>query len=97
MNKPYYIDGDGKKIEYDDTYYDEEAQKEVKVNPLSKEQADYITKYIEATDMVVDDFDPAIEDVFVDELMPFIEGEKTADETAKLLQDRISLILSEQS
>ena len=42
-------------------------------------------------------FDPDIESIVEEEIMAYIKGEKTADEAADLLQNRISLILSEQS
>ena len=45
MSRPYYIDSDtNKKVEYDDTYYI--GDKEIKIKPLTKEEADFLSDYI---------------------------------------------------
>lgn len=97
MSKPYYYDENGKKQEYDYTYYDDKGENEIKVDPLSQEQVDFISDYIMNTTMVMGSFDPDIESIVEEEIMAYVKGEKTADEAADLLQNRISLILSEQS
>ena len=97
MSKPYYYDENGKKQEYDYTYYDDKGENEIKVDPLSQEQVNFISDYIMNTTMVMGSFDPDIESIVEEEIMAYIKGEKTADEAADLLQNRISLILSEQS
>lgn len=97
MSKPYYIDENGKKVEYDYVDYNSDDDKQTVIDPLTKEQVDYIAEYIESTEMVMSDFDPDVETILMEEMMAFVHGEKTADETADILQNRISLILSEQS
>ena len=97
MSKPYYYDENGKKQEYEYSYYDEKKQDQVDVKPLSQEQVDFISDYVMNTTQVMSDFDPDIESILEEEIMAYMKGEKTADEAISLLQSRISLILSEQS
>lgn len=97
MNKPYYYDNEGKKQEYDYTYWDDKGEKEITIDPLSQEQVDFISDYISNTTKVMGDFDPDINSILEEEMMAYINGEKTSEEAAQLLQNRISLILSEQS
>lgn len=97
MSKPYYYDENGKKQEYDYTYYDDKGDDEIKVDPLSQEQIDFLSDYITNTTKVIGALDPDIESIVEEEITAYIKGEKTAEEAANLLQSRISLILSEQS
>jgi len=97
MSKPYYYDENGKKQEYDYTYYDDKGENEIKVDPLSQEQIDFLSDYITNTTKVIGALDPDIESIVEEEITAYIKGEKTAEEAANLLQSRISLILSEQS
>ncbi len=95
MKKPVYKDENGKEIEEDYTYYD--GSKEVKVDPLTQEERDFIVKYIEEADNVSADFDPEVESILEEEIMAYLGGEKTADEIVDLIQNRVSLLVSEQS
>jgi ABC-type glycerol-3-phosphate transport system substrate-binding protein len=97
MNKPYYYDNNGKKQEYEYSYYDEKKQEQVDVKPLTQEQVDFLSDYVMNTTQVMGDFDPDMESILEEEIMAYMKGEKTADEAIDLLQTRISLILSEQS
>ncbi|MBR5682559.1 MAG: extracellular solute-binding protein [Ruminococcus sp.] len=97
MNKPYYYDNNGKKQEYEYSYYDDKKQEQVDVKPLSQEQVDFLSDYIMNTTQLMGDFDPDMESILEEEIMAYMKGEKTADEAIDLLQTRISLILSEQS
>ncbi len=94
--KPFYTDADGKKVEYDRTYYI--GNKEIKIDPLNEEEKNFIRDYILASDETgVGYTDSEIENIFMEETKAFFNGERTAEETAELLQNRISIILSEQS
>ena len=95
MEKPKYKDENGKEVEEDLTYYT--SSKEIKVNPLTKEERDFIVDYIESADNVSADFDPEVESILEEEIMAYIGGEKTADEVIDLIQSRVSILVSEQS
>lgn len=94
MNKPYYVDENGEKHEYDDTYYI--ADKEVKIKPLTKEQKNYIVDYVKNAKSVSTWFSEDVNTIIYDELDAYFEGEKTADETAKNIQSKVSILISEQ-
>ena len=95
MSKPKYKDEDGKEHEEDLTYYVKD--KEIKVDPLSEEQKNFIVDYIENATKTQADFDPEVESILEEEVMAYLKGEKTADEVIDLLQSRVSLLVSEQS
>ena len=95
MKKPTYTDEDGKTVEEDITY--NIGDKEIVLEPLTKEERDFIVDYIENTTRTAYDFDPEIESILEEELMAYMKGEKTANEVLDLLQSRVSLLVSEQS
>lgn len=96
MEKPYYTDEEtGKKVEYDDTYYI--GEKEIKVKPLTKEEKDYLVDYIMNVDVVGADYSQDVEEIISEETQAFFKGEKTAEETADMIQNRVSILVSEQA
>ena len=94
--KPYYIDENGKKVEYNYSYYDQSKNKSVDVDPLTEDEKKEIVDYIMNTTTIVDNFDPEIQNIILEEAEAFFEGEKSSEEIIKSLQSRISLLLSEQ-
>ena len=94
--KPYYIDENGKRVEYNYTYYDQTKNKPIDIAPLTEDEKNKLVDYIMNCTTIVDNFDPDIENIIHDEADAFFEGEKTADEIISNLQNRISLLLSEQ-
>ena len=94
--KPYYIDENGKKIEYSYSYYDQTSNKSVDVDPLTEEEKNKLVDYIKNATVIADNFDPEIQNIIIEESKAFFEGEKSSDEIIKNLQSRISILLSEQ-
>jgi hypothetical protein len=94
--KPYYIDENGKKVEYNYSYYDQSKNKSVDVDPLTEDEKKKIVDYIMNTTTIVDNFDPEIQNIIMEEAEAFFEGEKKSDEVISNLQNRISILLSEQ-
>ena len=95
MKKPYYTDENGKKIEYEDTYYMND--KEIKIPPLNQEQRDYIEQYILNIKSSSFYYGNDVYNIINEEIEPFFAGEKSAQETATVIQNRISILISEQS
>ncbi|MBO5163425.1 MAG: extracellular solute-binding protein [Ruminococcus sp.] len=95
MEKPYYTDENGKKVEYDDTYYINDE--EVKIPPLTKEQRDYVEQYILNVKSSSSYYDNDVYNIINEEIETFFAGEKTAQETASIIQNRVSILISEQS
>lgn len=94
--KPYYFDENGKKVEYNYSYYDMTSNKSVDVEPLTEDEKNKIVDYIMNTTTIVDNFDPEIQNIIMEEAKGFFEGEKSSEEIISNLQNRISLLLSEQ-
>ena len=94
--KPYYIDENGKKVEYNYSTYDMTSNKSVDVDPLTEDEKNKFVDYITGTTTIVDNFDPEIQNIILEEAKAFFEGEKSSDEIISSLQNRISLLLSEQ-
>ena len=46
--------------------------------------------------MTTEDVDPSLETIFADELAAFYAGAVTAEETARRLEDRVTIWLSER-
>lgn len=96
MSKPYYTDENGKKVEYDNTVYIGGNSKPIK--PLTKEEKDFLYDYITSASVVSNEyFTGEMYSMVWEELNAFYCGERSADETLSLLQNRISILLSEQS
>lgn len=95
MSRPYWIDENGKKQEYDDTYYI--GNKEYTIKPLTKEERDYIVDFIKSVTTIQNNYSLDIIMIINEESKAFFNGEKTAEETAKMIQNRASILVSEQS
>ncbi|MCD7787127.1 MAG: hypothetical protein LUG87_05530, partial [Oscillospiraceae bacterium] len=62
---------------------------------LTQAQADQLLALIEATDRIYE-YDSTIYDVVSEECAAFFAGDKTAEETAKLVQSRLNIYVNEQ-
>ncbi len=95
MENPYYIDANGKKQEYENTYYIND--KEVKIPNLSQEERDFLEEYILGVEPASFDWSNNINEIIKEEISAYFEGERSAQETAELIQNRVSILVSEQS
>lgn len=83
----------GEKVEYDDTlYYHGE---EVPILPMTQTQVEQLTAYIESV-RNVSSVNEEVSSIINEELEAFYAGDKTAEETAKLVQNRVRLYLDER-
>lgn len=95
MSRPYWTDENGKKTEYDDTYY--MGDKEYTIKPLTQEERDYFLAFIKNVSTIRNSYSLDIDQIIQEESQAFFNGEKTAEETAKMIQNRASILVSEQS
>ncbi len=93
MQKNFYMDENNKKIEYDDTYW--LGDKEYTIELMKKEKRDELVEYIKGISKVPYYSDEPM-NILMEEVEAYFKGEKSAQETASMLQDRISVLLSEQ-
>lgn len=95
MEDPYYIDENGKKVTYEDTALVDD--KEIKVENLTQEERDFLEEYI--LNAVMKNFDYTNDAYYIvmEEVEPFFAGERSAEETAEIIQNRVSILISEQA
>lgn len=91
--QPFYLDENGNKVEYyDDTlYYHGE---DVPISPMTQTQLEQLIAYIESvkrTSTVNED----VLNIINEEMGEFYAGDKTAEDVAKLIQNRVSLYVEE--
>ena len=93
MSKPYHMEN-GKKVEEDDeAYY---AGEIIKINPISKEERDRYAEYLMSAKPGMG-YAGDVYSIVKEETGACFRGDKDVDETAYLLQSRLSIYLSEQS
>lgn len=95
MEKPYYTDENGKKHEYDDTYY--MGGEEITVKPLTQEERDFMEEYISNVKPGAYYYDDDIDSIVMEEIEAYFKGDKTAEAAAETIQNRVSILISEQS
>lgn len=93
MNRPYYYDEDHNKVEYDNTTYIN--NEEVKIDPLTQEERDYVESYITSITALAD-YDNDVMTICTEESDAYFNGEKSAEDAAKMIQNRASILISEQ-
>lgn len=94
MEKSYYTDENGEKVYYDDTTYIGDT--EYTMAPLTQEQVDDFKTLIDGA-TPGGAYDIEIQEILQDEAGAYFAGDKTADEVAKLIQNRVSIYLGETS
>lgn len=68
---------------------------EVDIGNIDKETADFIDSYIGSI-VRYNRYDEKITDIITEETSAYFSGAKTAEETAKLIQNRVQTYVSEQ-
>lgn len=91
MEQPYYMDG-SKKVYYNDTYY--LGGMEFPLNPLTPERAEYVKNYILSLNRR-GGADQSISNIVLEEATPYLEGQKSAEEVAKIIQSRVQIYVNE--
>ncbi len=94
MEKSYYTDENGEKVYYDDATYIGDT--EYTMAPLTQEQVDDFKTLIDGA-TPGGAYDIEIQEILQDEAGAYFAGDKTADEVAKLIQNRVSIYLGETS
>lgn len=90
--RPYYLNEDGTKEEYDDYFY--MNGEEIKLDPLSQEQVERIVGFILSVDKCYY-YNESIMNIINEEMDAFYTGQKTAQEVAKTIQNRAQLYVDE--
>lgn len=92
LQRPYYLDENGEKVEYDESYY--LNGEEIKLPPMSQEQIDKIVSFVESVDRCVY-YNEAVQKIIDEETAAFFAGQKTAAEVSQIIQSRAQIYVDE--
>ena len=92
--RDYYTDENNEKVYYDQTAYIGDT--EYTISPLTQEQVDDFKAMVDGAS-VAGNYDTDIMDIINEEAAAFFSGDKTADDVAALIQNRVSIYLGETS
>ncbi|MDE5771399.1 MAG: extracellular solute-binding protein [Ruminococcus sp.] len=95
MEKSYYLDEDGNKVEYDNTYW--VNGHEINVKPLTKEERDFVVDYIKNTTKPATEVSDDVREIIVEEVTKYFKGEADSQQAIDKIQSRVGILLSEQS
>lgn len=93
QQRPYYMDENGNKVEYDDTYYIN--GQEVVIKPFTAEEVKEIKDFIMTVDRI-SSYNEEIEKIITEDSEPFFAGQKSAEEVAKVIQSRVNIYINEK-
>ena len=92
MERPYYMDENNNKVEYDETYYINGV--DVTITPMTKERADEILSELYSFTQVYRS-DNTLLNIVQEEAAPFFAGQKSAKEVASIIQSRVQIYVNE--
>jgi ABC-type glycerol-3-phosphate transport system substrate-binding protein len=95
-NGKYVLDKNGNKIEQPLGSIQNANNETVNYYALKQSDADEIMQIINSTDKIIK-YDENIVNIMKDDCDAYFSGEKSAEETAKLIQSRVSIYVNEQS
>ena len=93
----YHYEGDDyeTKIPQGEWYYDNENQKYILYDPLNEEECDRAMEYIRSCVKNFRRYDQDLEKIVREELDEYFNSDKSAEDTAAMIQNRASIYLSE--
>ncbi len=92
MQKPYYLDENDKKIEYDETYWIGDV--EVIIPPMTAEEVQKVEDFIFSIDQTVS-YNEELLNIIKEEAEGFFAGQKSAKEVAGVIQSRVKIYVNE--
>ena len=91
-SKPYWIDDNGNKVEYDNSYWIGDV--EIKIDPCSDEDIEYLMTFIKSLNQVYS-IDADLMSIIEEEASAFFSGQKSAKDVAAIIQSRVQIYVSE--
>lgn len=92
MEKPYYMDEDGNKVEYDDIYYIGDV--EIKIEPMTRQEVDAFLEQLYSFSQVYT-VDRSLQQIIEEEAASYFAGQKSAKEVADIIQSRAQIYVNE--
>ena len=92
MQKPFYLDEEGNKVEYDNTYFLNGV--EITMEPLTKEDCDRVIGYLKGANRT-SFYNGEILKIMEEETAAYFNGQKSAKEVADIIQSRVQIYVNE--
>lgn len=67
------------------------------IYPLTQKERDEVERYFLTCDSLVSEFDEDVQKICAEEVLAYFAGDKSAEETSKIIQNRVSNLVSERS
>ncbi|HKM04462.1 MAG TPA: extracellular solute-binding protein [Lachnospiraceae bacterium] len=90
--KPFYLDENGKKVEYEDSYWINDLQ--IPITPSSDEDIKTVMNFLSSLDQVYV-YDEDLTNIIVEEAASYFSGQKSAADVAAIIQSRVQIYISE--
>ena len=90
--KPYYMDENGNKVEYDDTWYIGDT--EITISPMTEQETKDYMAFLQSCNKVYME-DESLLQIVQEEAAPFFAGQKSARDVAGIIQSRAQLYVNE--
>ena len=92
MKPRTYTDENGKEQVINDTYWLD--GKEIEAQPPTQADIDYMINLLGSADKLVN-YNDSISNIVIEEAQSYFEGQKSAADTAKVIQSRIQIYVNE--
>ena len=92
MQKPYYMDENNSKVEFDDTYY--VGGVEITISPMTEQETEELKKQLYSFTQVYK-YDEALLNIIQEETAPYFAGQKNARDVAAIIQSRAQIYVNE--
>ncbi len=92
MEKPYYLEDDGTKVEYDDTFYI--GEEEIVIPPMTQQEVDDFKEALYSF-KEAHKVDYTLANIIKEEAAPFYAGQKSAKDVAAVIQSRVQIYVNE--
>lgn len=92
MKKPYYMDENDNKVEYDDIYYVNGV--EITIPPMTQQEADELKEKLYGFTQIYKR-DETLLNIIKEEAAPYFAGKKTAKDVAGIIQSRVQIYVNE--
>lgn len=95
MEDPYYINEDGEKEYYDNTWFI--GDREIDIPPITQQERDFLVDFVKNTTKLYGGYNADIYEICQEEVQAYFKGEKSSEDAAKMIQNRVSILVSEQN
>ena len=92
MEKPYYLDENGNRVEYDDVYWI--GDKQITIPPMNQQEVDAVNQIL-TTVTEVANYNDDLYNIIYEEAQAYFSGQKSASEVANVIQSRAWVYVSE--